>query len=85
MRNTVEDKEKLADKIDAEDKTAIQEALSTAQEWLKSNDEAEKDDFEEQLKELQRICDPVVAKVYQKNGGQGQGGNQYDDEEFEDL
>lgn len=85
MRNTVEDKEKLADKIDADDKSAIQDALTEAQDWLNSNEDAEKDDFEEHLKELQRICDPVVAKVYQKNGGQGQGGNQYDDEEFEDL
>jgi hypothetical protein len=35
------------------------------------------------MKELQRVCDPVVAKVYQSQGGQSQGG--YDDEEFEDL
>lgn len=83
MRNTVEDKEKLADKISADDKSAIQDALSEASDWLSSNDDAEKDDFEEHLKELQRICDPVVAKVYQSQGGQGSGG--YDDEEFEDL
>jgi hypothetical protein len=29
------------------------------------------------------VCDPIIAKVYQDQGGQGQGG--YDDEEFEDL
>jgi heat shock protein 5 len=85
MRNTIEDKEKLADKIDADDKTKINDALVEAQDWLNSNDDAEKDDFEEHFKELQRICDPIIGKVYKSAGGQGQGGSGYDDEEFEDL
>merc|ERR1712127_373635 len=84
MRNTIEDKEKLADKLDEADKNSIAEALTEASDWLSSNDDADKDDLEEHLKELQRVCDPVIAKVYQATGGQGQGG-QYDDEEFEDL
>jgi heat shock protein 5 len=65
MRNTIEDKEKLADKIDEDDKNSIAEALSEAGDWLSSNDDAEKDDFEEHLKDLQRICDPIIGKVYQ--------------------
>jgi len=52
MRNTVEDKEKLADKIEESDKEKINEALSEAQDWLSSNDDADKDDFESQLKNL---------------------------------
>ena len=52
MRNTIEDKEKLADKIDADDKSKISDALTEAQDWLNSNDDAEKDDFEEHFKEL---------------------------------
>jgi heat shock protein 5 len=85
MRNTIEDKEKLADKLDADDKSKISDALTEAQDWLNSNDDAEKDDFEEHFKELQRVCDPIIGKVYKNNGGQGQGGSGYDDEEFEDL
>ena len=64
MRNTIEDKEKLADKIDEDDKTSIQDALSEAADWLSSNDDADKDDLEEHMKELQRVCDPIIAKVY---------------------
>jgi heat shock protein 5 len=64
MRNTIEDKEKLADKIDAEDKSSIQDALTEASDWLSSNDDADKDDLEEHLKTLQRVCDPIIAKVY---------------------
>ena len=71
MRNTIDDKEKLADKLDEDDKETISEALTDAQEWINSNEDAEKDDLEEHLKELQRICDPIIAKVYKDQGGQG--------------
>ena len=53
MRNTIEDKEKLADKIDAGDKDKIKEALDEAQDWLKEHEEAEKEDYEAHLKEVQ--------------------------------
>jgi heat shock protein 5 len=83
MRNTIEDTEKLADKLEEDDKTLIADALQEAQDWLSSNDEAEKDEFEEHFRSLQSVCDPIIAKVYQDAGGQGGMGD--DDEEFEDL
>jgi len=52
MRNTVEDKEKLADKIEEDDKEKIKDALTEAQDWLTSNEDADKDDFDSQLKSL---------------------------------
>jgi len=64
MRNTVEDKEKLANKIDEDDKEKILDALQEAQEWLNSNEDADKEDLESHLKDLQSICDPIIAKVY---------------------
>lgn len=87
MRNTIEDKDKLANKIDEEDKEKITDALAEAQEWINSNDDAEKEDLESHLKDLQAICDPIIAKVYKDNGGQGGSGGEdgQDDEEFEDL
>ena len=47
MRNTIEDKDKLADKLDEDDKSTITDALTEAEDWLNSNDEADKDAFEE--------------------------------------
>ncbi len=84
MRNTIEDKEKLADKIETEDKDKIKEALQAAQDWLKDHEEAEKEDLEAQLKELQSVCDPIIAKVYKQHGGPQAGGSS-EDEEHEDL
>jgi heat shock protein 5 len=83
MRNTIDDKEKLADKIESDDKDKIKEALTEAQDWLNSHEDAEKEDLEAQLKDLQAICDPIISKVYQKHGGQQQGGAE--DEDHEDL
>jgi len=36
------------------------------------------------MKEMQRICDPIIASIYNAGGGQGGEGFE-DDEEFEDL
>ena len=84
MRNTIEDKEKLAEKVEDSDKETIKEALTEAQDWLNSNQEAEKEDLEAKLKELQGVCDPIISKVYQQYGGQGAGGEGDDDEEESD-
>jgi len=88
MKNSIEDKDKLAEKLSDEDKSKIKDALTDAQDWLNANADAEKDDFEEKLKELQATCDPIVKKVYQAAGGQGGEGaggeGKEDDEEFEE-
>jgi len=52
MKNSIEDKEKLADKLTDEDKSSIKDALTDSQDWLNANQDAEKDDFEDKLKEL---------------------------------
>ena len=86
MKNSVEDKEKLADKLADEDKSTIKDALTDAQDWLNANADAEKDDFEDKLKELQGVCDPIVSKVYQASGGQGGDGDaEAEEEEFDEL
>jgi heat shock protein 5 len=47
MRNTIEDNDKLADKLDEDDKSTIADALSEAEDWLNANDEASREDFDE--------------------------------------
>jgi heat shock protein 5 len=86
MRNTIEDPEKLADKLEDEDLETIKEALAEHQEWVDENlenDEADKEEYEEHLKDLQAVCDPIVAQFYDQQGGQG--GDEEDEEDYDDL
>lgn len=57
--------------------------MDDATSWLSYNEEsAGKEEFDEKLKDVQKICDPIIAKVYQKFGGQGKQAG--DDEEQND-
>ncbi|XP_015892346.3 heat shock 70 kDa protein [Ziziphus jujuba] len=68
MRNTVKD-EKFAGKLSPEDKQKIEKAVDEAIEWLDRNQLAEVDELEDKLKELEGICNPIIAKMYQGGGG----------------
>ncbi|GMY21695.1 mediator of RNA polymerase II transcription subunit 37a-like [Fagus crenata] len=61
MRSTIGDKDKLADKIDSDDKEKIESTLKEALEWL--------DDNPNKLKEVEAVCNPVIKQVNEKSGG----------------
>lgn len=69
MKSTINDKDKLSDKIDLDDKENMERALKEALEWSDDNPTAEKDDYEEKLKELEAVCNPIIRQVYEKSGG----------------
>lgn len=71
MRNTVKD-EKFAGKLPPADKQKIEKAVDDAINWLEGNQLAEVDEFEDKLKELEGLCNPIIAKMYQ--GGDMPGG-----------
>jgi len=73
MKSTVED-EKLKDKISAEDKQKVLDVCNTVIKWIDSNQLAEKDEFEQQLKDCEKVCMPIVTKLYQGAGGMPEGG-----------
>merc|ERR1712083_970941 len=78
MKNTLSDSEKgVADKIGDDDKDTIEKALEEANEWLDDNQDAEKEDFEEELKEVQEVCSPIISKVYRESGGAPGGGDDF--------
>ncbi|KAH8965593.1 hypothetical protein BDL97_04G125300 [Sphagnum fallax] len=87
MKNQINDKDKLGDKIDSDDKETIEAAVKEALEWLDDNQSAEKEDFEEKLKEVESVCTPIITKVYQKSGGPGPDsyGEDDDDDTHEEL
>jgi len=72
MKSTVADKEKLAKKISDEDKEKMEGVLKEALEWLEENVNAEKEDYDEKLKEVELVCDPVIKSVYEKTEGENE-------------
>jgi len=68
MKATMED-DKLKDKISEEDKQKVLDKCSEAIRWIDSNQLAEKDEFDHQLKDLEKVCMPIVTKLYQGAGG----------------
>lgn len=89
MKNTVNDEDKLGDKIDDDDKETIEEAVAEAIDWLDENPEAEKEEYEEKLKELEAICNPIVQALYQEHGQPGaddeedEGDDDFDDDDYD--
>ncbi len=67
MKNSVED-ENLKGKISEDVIEKCNEAIS----WLENNQLAEKEEYDHKLKELEKICNPVIIKLYQ--GGMPAGG-----------
>ena len=75
LKQQVNDKEKLGKNINDEDKEAIENVVSEKLEWLEGHGEATKEEFEEQRKEIEEVANPIVAKLYQQNGGSQDGPN----------
>ncbi|KAF3548154.1 hypothetical protein DY000_02004047 [Brassica cretica] len=79
MRNTIKD-EKIASKLEAADKKKIEDAIDQAIEWLDGNQLAEADEFEDKMKELESLCNPIIARMYQGGAGGDMGAGGMDDD-----
>ena len=77
MKNTMND-DNVGGKIDADDKAKISTAVEETISWLDGNQTAEIDEFEDKLKELEGICNPIISKMYQGAGGGGMPGGMGD-------
>lgn len=63
MRNSIKD-DKIGEKLNSVDKKKIEDALDQTIQWLDGNQLAETDEFEHKLKELEGLCNPIIAKLY---------------------
>jgi len=68
MRNTLDD-DKFKDKLEAHDKSAIEDAIKEAISWLDTHHEETKDEYEKKQKSVEKICMPIITKLYQAAGG----------------
>merc|ERR1712072_1051276 len=85
VRNTINDEEKLKGKISDEDREKVEEIMKETNEWLDENQNAEKEEYEEKQKAMEKIVNPIFSKLYQESGGGGgeggEGGEGGDDDE----
>ncbi|KAG0470768.1 hypothetical protein HPP92_016861 [Vanilla planifolia] len=73
MRNTVKD-EKVKGRLPERDRQKIKRAVEDAMTWLEANQLAELDELHDKLKELDKICNPVIATMYQQGGARDEAG-----------
>ena len=62
LKNSLND-EKLAGAIPEAEKSKLNEAISSTTSWLDSNQNAEKEEFEEKRKELEKIALPILQNL----------------------
>jgi heat shock protein 1/8 len=73
VRNSIND-EKLSGALSAEDKKKIDDAVTKTSSWLNSNQHAEKEEYEEKQKELEKIVTPILQNMSAGAGKSAPGG-----------
>ena len=66
--------EKIAAKVDPSDMKKIDDVIEHGIQWLDNNQLAEADEFDDKMKELESICNPIITKMYQGAGADMLGG-----------
>jgi len=62
----------MGGKISDEDKKTILAAVKEKTDWLEDHPNAEAEDYEDQLSEIQATVGPISAKLYGGAGGAGE-------------
>jgi len=68
LKNSIADP-KVSAMLSEEDKGKIEKAVADTIAWLDRNQTAGKDEFEYQQKELEKISNPIMMKMYQQGQG----------------
>ncbi|BFZ04282.1 hypothetical protein BsWGS_07321 [Bradybaena similaris] len=64
------------DKLSSSDKDTVLSACNDSLKWLDNNSLAEKEEFEDRLKEIQKISSSVMSKLHSQGTSSGNSGNQ---------
>jgi endoplasmic reticulum chaperone BiP len=84
LKNTLDDDEKgIADKLSAEDKKELTDMIDETLDWMDENPEADKEDYDAKLKDVENVANPIMRNVY-GSGGAGGGGGGADADDFGD-
>jgi len=85
LKNSVVGDGALEGKISDDDRASLIAAADGALEWMEDHPAAEKEEYDDKQKEVERIANPILKRAYESAGGGG--GSNVDDDDFlgEDL
>lgn len=83
LKRQAEDTDKLASKLEEDDLQVIKDAVKDGEEWLAENPDAEADETNEKKHEIEKLVQPIVAKLYP--AAKGSGANMDDDDDDDNL
>ena len=83
VKSQINDTEKLGKNISEEDKAKVTQTLNDAESWVKSNSEANKEEYEAKQKELEEIINPVIQAASQGMPNAGAQGGQQGQEDYD--
>merc|ERR1711871_301724 len=82
IKNTIGDEEKVKDKLSEEDKETLEAETKKVIDWMEENPNADKEEYDEKQKEIEKISNPIFSKLYQGGAGpSGAGGEEGSGEE----
>merc|ERR1712080_217801 len=87
LKNQLADKEKLGGKLSSEETAKIEEVINEKIAWMEENQDADAEEMKAQKKEMEDIVQPIIAKLYQGQGGAPPGGEEgggEEDDEYKD-
>jgi heat shock protein 5 len=84
LKNTLGDEEKgLANAISAQDKKEMEDMIDEALDWMDENPEADKEEYSEKQKDVEKVANPIMRQFYAGKGGDGGGGSAGGDGDFD--
>ena len=63
MKSSIQD-DKISSKLSIDDKTKINQTIESTLKWIELNQLAVKDEIEHKMKEIEKICSPIMTKIH---------------------
>merc|ERR1712115_312129 len=79
LKNLINDEDNLGGVVSDDERETIEKAVEAAIDWLDENFVAEKEDYDEQYKELDSIVTPIIEKLYARKAEAGEEMPQHDE------
>jgi len=80
IKNTVGDEDKIKGKLSDDDKETLEDVVKKTTQWIEENGSSGKEEFDEKQKEVEKVVNPIMSKLYAA-GGAGGGGSSGEEEE----